>query len=41
MDKPTRILRDMKKPNHQLCFVTQNAIDSCLKFVERKEIKNG
>mgnify|MGYP001043700667 CR=1 FL=1 len=30
-----------EKPNHQLCFVTQNAIDSCLKFVERKEIKNG
>lgn len=24
-----------EKPNHQLCFITQKAIDRCLKFVEQ------
>lgn len=28
-------------PNNQVCFVTQKAIDSCLKFVEHNNITNG
>ncbi|MDE5585049.1 MAG: DUF3990 domain-containing protein, partial [Muribaculaceae bacterium] len=27
-----------EKPNHQLCFITQRAIDKCLKFVEHKKV---
>ena len=30
-----------EKPNNQLCFITQKAIDSCLKFLEHKTIKHG
>ncbi len=30
-----------EKPNNQLCFVTQKAIDRCLIFVEHKPIKHG
>lgn len=29
-----------EKPNHQLCFITQKAIDRCLKFVEHNIIKH-
>lgn len=28
-------------PNNQLCFITQEAIDRCLTFVEHKTYKNG
>lgn len=28
-------------PNNQLCFITQQAIDKCLKFKEYKMISNG
>lgn len=28
-------------PNNQLCFITQRAIDSCLRFVEHKKFKHG
>lgn len=28
-------------PNNQLCFMTQEAIDRCLTFVEHKTYKNG
>lgn len=28
-------------PNNQLCFITQKAIDSCLKFTEHNLIKHG
>lgn len=28
-------------PNNQLCFITQRAIDSCLRFVEHKQFKHG
>ncbi len=28
-------------PNNQLCFVTQRAIDTCLRFIEYKEVQNG
>ncbi len=27
-----------EKPNHQLCFITQRAIDKCLKFIEYKKL---
>lgn len=30
-----------EKPNNQLCFISQNAIDSCLKFVEYKKYNHG
>ena len=30
-----------EKPNHQLCFITQKAIDKCLKFVEYKKYRHG
>lgn len=30
-----------EKPNHQLCFITQNAIDKCLKFIEYKRYNHG
>jgi len=30
-----------EKPNNQLCFITQKAIDSCLKFNEHSIIKHG
>lgn len=30
-----------EKPNHQLCFITQKAIDRCLRFVEHNIIKHG
>lgn len=30
-----------EKPNHQLCFITQKAIDRCLKFVEHKKYNHG
>lgn len=30
-----------EKPNNQLCFITQKAIDKCLKFIEHKTIKHG
>ena len=30
-----------EKPNHKLCFITQKAIDKCLKFVEYKEYRHG
>lgn len=30
-----------EKPNHQLCFITQKAIDNCLKLIEHKIIKHG
>ncbi len=26
------------KPNHQLCFTNQKAIDRCIKFIESKEL---
>ena len=28
-------------PNNQLCFITQKAIDNCLKFIEYQEYTNG
>lgn len=28
-------------PNNQLCFITQRAIDKCLKFVEYKKFNHG
>ena len=28
-------------PNNQLCFITQRAIDKCLKFVEYKKYNHG
>ncbi len=28
-------------PNNQLCFITQRAIDRCLKFIEYKRYTNG
>lgn len=28
-------------PNNQLCFITQRAIDRCLKFVEYNKVDNG
>lgn len=28
-------------PNNQLCFITQKAIDSCLKFIEHKTFNHG
>lgn len=28
-------------PNNQLCFITQKAIDSCLKFIKHKTYNNG
>lgn len=28
-------------PNNQLCFITQKAIDKCLKFVEHNILKHG
>lgn len=30
-----------EKPNHQLCFITQRAIDRCLKFIEHKKFNHG
>lgn len=30
-----------EKPNHQLCFITQKAIDKCLKFVKHTTYSNG
>lgn len=30
-----------EKPNHQLCFITQKAIERCLKLVEHIIIKHG
>ena len=30
-----------EKPNHQLCFITQKAIDRCLKFIEHKKYSHG
>ena len=30
-----------EQPNHQLCFITQKAIDKCLKFVEYKKYSHG
>lgn len=27
-----------EKPNHQLCFITQMAIDKCLKFIEHEQL---
>ena len=30
-----------EKPNHQLCFITQKAIDKCLKFIEYKKYSHG
>lgn len=30
-----------EKPNHQLCFITQKAIDKSLRFVEHNIIKHG
>lgn len=30
-----------EKPNHQLCFITQKAVDRCLKLVEHNIIKHG
>ena len=30
-----------EKPNHQLCFITQKAIDNCLRFVEYKKYSHG
>lgn len=30
-----------EKPNHQLCFITQRAIDKCLKFIEYIEYSHG
>lgn len=30
-----------EKPNHQLCFITQRAIDRCLKFIEHQTINHG
>lgn len=30
-----------EKPNHQLCFTTQAAIDTCLNFVGHKKYKHG
>lgn len=30
-----------EKPNHQLCFITQNAIDKCLKFIEYERYHHG
>lgn len=29
-----------EKPNHQLCFTTQKAIDRCLKFIENKKFNH-
>lgn len=28
-------------PNNQLCFITQEAIDKCLRFVEHKKVSHG
>ncbi len=28
-------------PNNQLCFITQKAIDKCLKFVEHNILNHG
>ena len=28
-------------PNNQLCFISQEAIDRCLKFVEYKKYSHG
>ena len=30
-----------EKPNHQMCFITQRAVDKCLKFVEHKKYSHG
>ena len=30
-----------EKPNHQLCFVSQRAIDRCLTFIEYRSYNNG
>ena len=30
-----------EKPNHQLRFITQKAIDKCLKFVKHTTYSNG
>lgn len=30
-----------EKPNHQICFITQRAIDNCLKFIEYKKYSHG
>lgn len=30
-----------EKPNNQLCFITQRAIDRCLKFIEYKKFSHG
>ncbi|MDE7115924.1 MAG: DUF3990 domain-containing protein [Muribaculaceae bacterium] len=30
-----------EKPNHQLCFITQRAIDGCLKFVDYRKYCHG
>lgn len=30
-----------EKPNHQMCFITQRALDKCLKFVEYKKYSHG
>lgn len=30
-----------EKPNHQLCFITQQAIDKCLKFIEYIKYNHG
>lgn len=30
-----------EKPNHQICFITQRAIDKCLSFIECKKYSHG
>lgn len=30
-----------EKPNHQLCFITQRAIDKCLEFIEHIKYHHG
>lgn len=41
IDKKTALQRLIyEKPTHQLCFITQSAIDKCLHFIGCEEIKN-
>lgn len=30
-----------ERPNHQICFISQRAIDKCLKFIEYKKYYHG
>lgn len=30
-----------EKPNHQLCFITQTAIEKCLRFIDHYKINHG